>query len=301
LVINYDIATVNYSVELNASLLTNSRTLNFPDASGTLALTSALSGYLPLTGGTLTGALSGTSATFSGLIQSSGTGVNASVRITNTTASTGVDWHLYSLNNGTFGLYNNTAGAYAYQIASTGAATFSANINAVTAFEFSNTNNTSGNGNLVSLLGANCNNTSSYHLIAATGGADKFYLYGNGTYTTVSDRRLKKNISTIQDTFLDKVLKLNIVNYQWNDQTDNDALELGMIAQEVEEIIPSIVHEGREDDNGNKYKGIQASVLPYILIKAIQELKAEIDLLKGEPIVPEVTPEPIIPTDNNLE
>jgi hypothetical protein len=159
----------------------------------------------------------------------------------------------------------------ALTIASTGAATFSANINAVTAFEFSNTNNTSGNGNLVSLLGSNCNNTSSYHLIAATGGADKFYLYGNGTYTTVSDRRLKKNISTIQDTFLDKVLKLNIVNYQWNDQTGNDALELGMIAQEVEEIIPSIVHEGREDDNGNKYKGIQASVLPYILIKAIQE------------------------------
>jgi hypothetical protein len=66
LVINYDIATVNYSVELNASLLTNSRTLNFPDASGTLALTSDLSGYLPLTGGILTGALSGTSATFSG-------------------------------------------------------------------------------------------------------------------------------------------------------------------------------------------------------------------------------------------
>jgi hypothetical protein len=37
-----------------------------PSATGTLALTSALSGYLPLTGGTLTGALAGTSATFSG-------------------------------------------------------------------------------------------------------------------------------------------------------------------------------------------------------------------------------------------
>ena len=35
-----------------------------PSATGTLALTSDLSGYLPLTGGTLTGALSGTSATF---------------------------------------------------------------------------------------------------------------------------------------------------------------------------------------------------------------------------------------------
>jgi hypothetical protein len=258
---------------------------------------------------TLTGALSGTSATFSGNVTLSAAATNKYIEYTNNNGSTLIT---NALNNnsyitgalsgealilsGTIGKglrIGNTADNVSYlSFASTGAATFSANINAVTAFEFSNTNNTSGNGNLVSLLGANCNNTSSYHLIAATGGADKFYLYGNGTYTTVSDRRLKKNISTIQDTFLDKVLKLNIVNYQWNDQTDNDALELGMIAQEVEEIIPSIVHEGREDDNGNKYKGIQASVLPYILIKAIQELKAEIDLLKGEPI---------IPTDNNLE
>jgi hypothetical protein len=42
----------------------------------------------------------------------SGTGLNASVRITNTTASTGKDWNLYSLNNGNFGLYNNTDGIY---------------------------------------------------------------------------------------------------------------------------------------------------------------------------------------------
>lgn len=42
------------------------RTYTFPAASGTIALTSDLSAYLPLTGGTLTGALSGTSATFSG-------------------------------------------------------------------------------------------------------------------------------------------------------------------------------------------------------------------------------------------
>ena len=41
-------------------------TYTFPNATGTLALTSNLSAYLPLTGGTLTGALSGTSATFSG-------------------------------------------------------------------------------------------------------------------------------------------------------------------------------------------------------------------------------------------
>jgi len=42
-----------------------------PSATGTLALTSALSGYLPLTGGTLTGALGGTSATFSSSVTAS--------------------------------------------------------------------------------------------------------------------------------------------------------------------------------------------------------------------------------------
>jgi hypothetical protein len=45
------------------------RVYNLPDASGTLALTSNLSAYLPLTGGTLTGALGGTSLNFSGDIQ----------------------------------------------------------------------------------------------------------------------------------------------------------------------------------------------------------------------------------------
>ena len=45
---------------------TGTKTYTLPDASGTLALTSDLGSYLPLTGGTLTGALSGTSATFSG-------------------------------------------------------------------------------------------------------------------------------------------------------------------------------------------------------------------------------------------
>ena len=53
---------------LDASSLTNTtqRVYTLPDASGTLALTSNLSSYLPLAGGTLTGPLNGTSASFSG-------------------------------------------------------------------------------------------------------------------------------------------------------------------------------------------------------------------------------------------
>ena len=147
--------------------------------------------------------------------------------------------------------------------------------------EIINTRNSSSNDYaLVTGLGSNANNTSSYHYIASTGGADKYYLYGNGTYTTVSDERLKKNITKVTDTYLDKVLGLNIVNYNWNEQEDGSPLEFGMIAQDVEKVIPSIVHEGREQEDGNVYKGIQASVLPYILIKAIQEQQAQIEELK---------------------
>jgi hypothetical protein len=64
------------------------------------------------------------SITGCGAISTSGTGLNASIRINNTTSSTGKDWHSYSLNNGNFGLYNNTDGNYAYQISCTGVATF---------------------------------------------------------------------------------------------------------------------------------------------------------------------------------
>jgi hypothetical protein len=51
---------------------TNSYQYTFPSAFGTLALTSDLSGYLPLAGGTLTGALGGTSATFSSTLRVNG-------------------------------------------------------------------------------------------------------------------------------------------------------------------------------------------------------------------------------------
>jgi hypothetical protein len=51
-----------------STLSNGTYTYTLPSATGTLALTSDLNGYLPLTGGTLTGALGGTSATFSGTL-----------------------------------------------------------------------------------------------------------------------------------------------------------------------------------------------------------------------------------------
>jgi hypothetical protein len=126
--ITYDNST--YLTSINSSQVTTAlgyTPYNATNPNGYIT-SSALSSYLPLSGGTLTGALSGTSATFSAGVTSTGIGLNPSLKLTNTTASTGIDWHLYSLNNGNFGLYNNTAGAYALTIASTGAATFSSSV-----------------------------------------------------------------------------------------------------------------------------------------------------------------------------
>lgn len=178
----------------------------------------------------------------------------------------------------TFQLYQGSTGNTPITVDSAGRVSLSTP--STYALTVTNTTNTSGQGVFVTALGSNNNNASSYHYIAATGGADKFYLFGNGTYQTVSDIRLKKNITTVTDTYLDKLKDLRVVNYNWKDQEDGHPLEFGLIAQEVEEIIPSIVHEGREHEDNIKYKGVQASVLPYILIKAIQELKAEFDSYK---------------------
>ena len=81
----------NKGTTLNAGFLvfnnTAARTYTLPDATGTFALTSNLSAYLPLTGGTLTGALNGTSASFTGTFElnTAGTGALGFFGANNTT------------------------------------------------------------------------------------------------------------------------------------------------------------------------------------------------------------------------
>jgi hypothetical protein len=75
-----------------------SYTYTFPAATGTLALTSDLSAYLPLAGGTLTGALIGTTASFSGTVSSIVTSGGTSFRVVNSVNSRA--WSLVPSTNG---------------------------------------------------------------------------------------------------------------------------------------------------------------------------------------------------------
>jgi len=85
--------TINLGTGTTGSLLFNtgaSYSYTFPAATGTLALTSDLGSYLPLSGGTLTGTLNGTIANFNGVVTAGATGTNGSISIANQNGSTEV-------------------------------------------------------------------------------------------------------------------------------------------------------------------------------------------------------------------
>jgi hypothetical protein len=92
-----------------------------------------------------------------------------------------------------------------------------------------------------------------------------------GTWGTISDARLKENIVDATSK-LDKVNQLRVVNF--NLKSDPDVKQIGFIAQEMEEVFPSLVQEGEEDGEGGYFKAVKTTVLIPILVKAIQEQQA---------------------------
>lgn len=102
-------------------------------------------------------------------------------------------------------------------------------------------------------------------------------IYGSNdivAYST-SDKNLKDNVKNITSP-LDKVSKINGVTFDWNDKQDvYTGSDVGVIAQEIEEVLPSIVTT-RE----NGYKAVNYEKIVPLLIEAIKELKAQNDNLK---------------------
>jgi hypothetical protein len=97
------------------------------------------------------------------------------------------------------------------------------------------------------------------------------------SFGSLSDRRLKKNIETIEtQQALDVVKKLRSVTFDWNDDVFNESKrnthDIGFIAQEVEDIVPEAVSEYTEIESGNVYKRIKHERLVPYLLKAIQYL-----------------------------
>jgi len=114
-----------------------------------------------------------------------------------------------------------------------------------------------------------------------TNGTGVFAVYSNGSYATLSDQTQKKNIETTRDGYLDDLNRLRVVKYNWNEQQDDEPKELGLIAQEVEQVFPGLISQMRsvdeETEEETSTKSIKYSVLPVMLLKALQEADQKIE------------------------
>ena len=95
----------------------------------------------------------------------------------------------------------------------------------------------------------------------------------NNNVTAFSDARLKDNIETLKDG-LDKVEQLRGVTY-----TRDDREEIGVIAQEVEKILPEIVLTA-DDEMGTK--SVDYSRITAVLIEAVKDLSARVKELESK-------------------
>ena len=127
-----------------------------------------------------------------------------------------------------------------------------------------------------SCWGINSSTTSSSYCLYASGN-----IYATGTVTAASDARKKTEVETVTNA-LDKVNQLRGVTYKRTDIKEDDSrydkVELGVIAQEVEPILPEVVTYASDVDEYAVSYGNFAG----LFIEAIKEQTAIINTLKKE-------------------
>ena len=117
-------------------------------------------------------------------------------------------------------------------------------------------------------------------IVGATSGATANTIRCTGDIVAYysSDKQFKDNIVTL-DGALDKVKAIRGVRFDWNDKQDvYEGHDIGVVAQEVEAVLPELVHE-REHNNS---KAVDYVKLTAVLIEAVKELSAKVDALENK-------------------
>ena len=138
----------------------------------------------------------------------------------------------------------------------------------------------------VGVVGASSTGTNSGFRMYSTGAsAYRFYVDYAGTIfatstsiSAISDASLKENVRDL-DKGLDTINALQPRRFDWKNGDGNDIM--GFIAQEVEEVMPELVHEYKYNDEETK-KGLKMGDMVPSMVKAIQELSAQVNELKAE-------------------
>ena len=92
-------------------------------------------------------------------------------------------------------------------------------------------------------------------------------------FTSLSDKTRKTNIRTIDDA-MQIVERLDGVRYDW---IDNNKPSIGLIAQDVEEVLPEIV-----ETSSDNIKSVSYGNLVGVLVEAIKDLQNQINEIRGE-------------------
>jgi hypothetical protein len=100
-----------------------------------------------------------------------------------------------------------------------------------------------------------------------------------GDLRSESDARIKENVITV-DNALEKVLQLRGVYFNRIDD-ESKSRKVGVIAQEVQEILPEVVGVAKENDT-DEILTVSYANMAGLFIEAIKDLKTEIDALKAE-------------------
>lgn len=129
--------------------------------------------------------------------------------------------------------------------------------------------NTSANGNSWNMITGWSSTTSLNFLVRGNGNV----LNSNSSYGSLSDQRIKENIVNATPK-LENLKQVRVVNFNL---IGDEQKQIGVVAQELEQVFPGMVEE---DSSG--MKAVKYSVFVPMLIKAIQEQQAMIEELKAE-------------------
>jgi hypothetical protein len=105
-----------------------------------------------------------------------------------------------------------------------------------------------------------------------------FRISGDVVAYATSDKRFKDNLETIENP-INKINKLNGYTFDWNNKQDvYKGKDYGVVAQEVEKIMPELV-----DTRFDGYKAVKYEKLIPLLIESIKELEARVKELEKKP------------------
>ena len=100
---------------------------------------------------------------------------------------------------------------------------------------------------------------SSHLIVAQANDNTEFIVYSdgdvkntNGSYTAISDARIKENIEDAGDHYLEDLMQVRVRKYSLKKNNSPGPTHIGMIAQELESVFPALVSEHyKQDENGN--------------------------------------------------